>query len=278
MSTNAGEVQMFCNNIFFSHGLNLMAVIFFTSKVSEALRFYVYAYIDPVDQTIFYIGKGNKNRCFDHLKKNGESEKYKRIKKIRETGLQPRIDILAFNLDEEQALSVESAAIDLIGFNNLANLQKGHDSSTYGRRTVDDVYAQFSGMEVADFKEDMVLIRINQRYDPKFDDMQLYEATRGIWEIAEKKRDTVTHACALYKGVIREVYEIASWHPAGSTMYSTRPTDDFQQSGRFEFVGKIAGPNVLKRYKNHTVNERFFPFGFAGSTRFVGPSFSINND
>lgn len=255
-----------------------MATNTFTTKVQEELKFYVYAYCDPIDDEIFYIGKGVKNRCFDHLKLSGENEKYACITKIREAGYEPRIDILAFGLDEEQALIVEAASIDLIGFNSLTNLQRGHDSALYGRRTVDDVRAQFCGDEVDEFRDDIVLIRINQRYDPKFNDMQLYEASRGIWEIAESKRNVVTHACALYKGYIREVYEIASWHPAGSTMYGTRSSENFELSGRFEFVGKIAAAGVAKRYKNRKVNERYLPFGFAGSTRFVGPSFSQGGD
>ena len=250
-----------------------MTVTAFTANVYEKLGFYVYAYCDPSDESVFYIGKGTKNRCFDHLKKSDENEKYDRIQKIRKAGYEPRIDILAFGLDERQALIVESAAIDLIGIDRLAQPNRGHDSAVYGRRTVDDVLAQFCGGEIDEFKDDMVLIRINQRYDPKFNDMQLYEATRGIWKIAESKQDKVTHACALYKGIVREVYEIASWHPAGSTMYSTRSFEDVEDSAKFEFVGKIASAKVAQRYKNQKVSDRYLPFGFAGALRYVGPSF-----
>jgi len=208
-----------------------------------------------------------------------ESEKFKKIQKIKKTchGAEPRIDILAFGLDERQAHIVEAAVIDLIGIENLTNEQKGHGSALFGRRTVDDIYARFSGGTVDEFKHDIVLIRINKLYDPQFNDMQLYEATRGIWEIAAQKREIVTHACAVYDGVIREVYEIASWHPAGSTMYSTRDTTGFDEvsPARHEFVGKIAAQHIAKCYRNLTVNEKYLPFGFAGSTRFVGPSFPL---
>ncbi len=250
-----------------------MSAAVFSGPIADKLKSYVYVYCDPSDGSVFYVGKGKGNRCFEHLKSADKSEKSQRIDKLRLAGIEPRIDILAFALTEEEALIVEAAAIDLIGINNLTNQQSGHNSARYGRRSVDDVCAQLGDGVVSDFRHDMVLISINQRYDPAFDDMQLYEATRGVWEIAEGKRDVVTHACALYQGKIREVYEIASWHPAGSTMYATRSSEHFAASGRHEFVGKLASADVAKRYRNRTVDSRYLPFGFAGSTRFVGPSF-----
>lgn len=252
-----------------------MSSAVFSGPIADKLKRYVYVYCDPADGSVFYVGKGKGNRCFEHLKHEGESEKSLRIKKMRDAGVEPRIDILAFGLTEDEALIVEAAAIDLIGINNLTNQRIGHNSARYGRRSIDDVCAQLGDSVVSDFRHDMVLIRINQLYDPAFDDMQLYEATRGIWEIAEGKRGVVTHACALYQGKIREVYEIASWHPAGSTMYSTRSSQHFEASGRHEFVGRLASADVAKRYRNRTVDPRYLPPGFAGSTRFVGPSFPL---
>jgi uncharacterized protein len=250
-----------------------MPISTFSGSIAEKLKSYVYVYCDPTDGSVFYVGKGKGNRCFEHLKSDDESEKCLRIKKLRDRKIEPRIDILAFGLTEEEALIVEAAAIDLIGINNLTNRQLGHNSARYGRRSVDDVCAQLGDASVESFEHNMVLIRINKLYDPTFNDLQLYDATRGIWEIAESKRNLVTHACALFQGKIREVYEIASWHPAGSTLYATRDSAELTSSTRFEFVGKLAPHGVAKMYKNRSVPERYLPFGFAGSTRFVGPSF-----
>lgn len=38
-----------------------------TPDTANALGFYVYAYIDPRDNTVFYIGKGVGTRATDHL-------------------------------------------------------------------------------------------------------------------------------------------------------------------------------------------------------------------
>lgn len=38
----------------------------FTEEVITQLRYYVYILVNPIDDTIFYIGKGTKNRVFAH--------------------------------------------------------------------------------------------------------------------------------------------------------------------------------------------------------------------
>ncbi len=95
-----------------------MQIDSFPKAVIENLKFYVYVYIDPSSNEIFYVGKGKENRCFAHLNDNRENKKAQRIQSILSLGLNPRIEILAFGLSEDAALRVEAAAIDLIGIKN----------------------------------------------------------------------------------------------------------------------------------------------------------------
>ena len=52
-----------------------------------------------------------------------------------------RIDILRHGLTPEEALVVESAAIDLLGLDDLANRVRGQHSRDLGRTSVDAINA-----------------------------------------------------------------------------------------------------------------------------------------
>jgi hypothetical protein len=47
--------------------------------------------------------------------------------------------------------------------------------------------------------------------------IELYDATRGVWKVGPR-RDKARFALSVYGGVVRAVYEVAAWLPAGSTM------------------------------------------------------------
>jgi hypothetical protein len=253
-----------------------MQIDSFPKTVIENLKFYVYVYIDPITNEIFYIGKGKENRCFAHLNDNRENEKAQRIQNILSLGLNPKIEILAFGLSEDAALRVEAAAIDLIGIKNLTNLQRGHKSDVLGRKTLEDLIALFEAKKIEKFEENIVLVRINKTYKSGMPSSELYEFTRGIWKIAESKRHLVQYACTVYKGIIREVYKVEQWFPAGSTYYAYRnDIASRENSGRFEFVGNIA-PDVIRKKYNYKSVEHFLKPGNISPLIFVGPNFDKN--
>ncbi|MEI6881355.1 MAG: hypothetical protein WCK82_08505 [Bacteroidota bacterium] len=249
----------------------------FPANIIEKIRYYVYVYVDPFTDAIFYIGKGKENRCFSHLKNLDESEKSKRIIEIKNKGSEPKIEILAFGLDEKDALRVEAAAIDLIGIKNLTNLQKGHLSDELGRKTLDDLIALFHAKPIYQFEDNCALIRISKTYKSGMPSSELYEYTRGIWKISEKTRNKLQFACCVYNGVIREVYKIEKWFPAGATFYSHRQDIASRiDSGRFEFIGNIADQKIKTQY-NYRAVSHLFKRGFISPILCVGPSFNKNN-
>lgn len=82
-------------------------------------KYYVYAYYDPRNNQIFYIGKGCNNRWKDHLKETKEKTdnilKWRKINSIREDGFEPIISKLHENLEENNAYDVESKLIKTYG-------------------------------------------------------------------------------------------------------------------------------------------------------------------
>jgi hypothetical protein len=232
-----------------------------TPDVMHKLGHYVYAYIDPRNESVFYIGKGAGDRGTDHLFATGETEKIARIKSIRESGMEPRIDIIAHGLrDNDEAIRVEAALIELVGVKNLTNKIGGLRSVEFPRRPLKDFIIEMAPQQ-ADIIDPSLLIRINKFFRYGMSEKELYEATRGIWVIG-KRREKAEYAMAVYAGVIRQVYKIESWHSAGSTPYSTR--NDIMnrtKSGgtRWEFVGQVAPKSVHERYYGRSVAHLFKP-------------------
>ncbi len=229
-----------------------------TPDIANALGFYVYAYIDPRDESVFYIGKGVGARATDHLLDKTESVKVARIISIREAGFEPRIEIVAHQLrDDLESSRVEAAIIEIIGVNKLANLVRGRFSTDYPRRPLADFIMEHAPRPV-DVVDPTLLIRINRQFRYGMSAEALYESTRGIWVVGER-RNRAKFAMAVYAGIVREVYEIVSWHHAGTTTYSTRSQAELakQKSKRWEFIVNVASEPERSRYIGRSVAHLF---------------------
>ena len=90
-----------------------------------------------------------------------------------------------------------------------------------------------------------LLLRINKLYRPGMSDRELYEATRGIWKVGSRRADAM-FALAVFRGVVREVYKIASWYPAGTLAYEFHQFTPAQCARRWEFEGVIAPEEIRK--------------------------------
>ena len=60
-----------------------MHITSFSQRVIEKLGYYVYLYINPTNNSIFYVGKGKGNRAFEHLDETAESRKVAPFQAIR---------------------------------------------------------------------------------------------------------------------------------------------------------------------------------------------------
>ena len=108
--------------------------------------------------------------------------------------------------------------------------------------TVDILYPEFS----------VILLDVSARYKEGISALELYEITRGAWRIGAKK-DSAGHAMAVVNNIVKEVYAIDSWHRAGTTPYRAKPFDAFAIDGRWEFLGRLAEPDLRHQWVNQSV-------------------------
>jgi uncharacterized protein len=238
-------------------------------EVAQHLGYYVYLYVDPRSGKPFYVGKGKGRRLLAHLSARGESHKTVVLEELRAAGLQPRLDILAHALaDEETALRIEAAVIDLLGLDDLTNLVRGWRSIQLGRMTLEELTPYYAA-EPSTIEDPVLLIRINQRYRHGMSARELYEATRGIWKLSPSHAEQASYAFAVFEGIVREVYVIDKWHPAGTLKYETRDLDlNSERSKRWEFEGRVAHDRVRTNYLGSSVSS-YFPRGSQSPVRYV---------
>lgn len=226
-----------------------------SQNVARKLGHYVYLLVDPADDTVFYVGKGKGGRALAHLTDDEETEKAEIIRNIRDRGQEPRIEILGHGLkDAETALRIESAAIDLLGVSSLSNRVRGWRSGEVGRMPLRQLIA-FYEREPVEITEPAILIRINRLYRYGMSANDLYDVTRIAWRVG-RRRERARYAFAVHEGIVREVYTIAQWLPAGST-YTPRNPRGLMAPGRWEFVGTVADDEIRRRYLDKDVGHYF---------------------
>ncbi len=225
-------------------------------SVARELGYYVYLYVNPLDGSVFYVGKGKGNRALAHLDAPEEKSIARIIGSIRSADAEPGVEILAHGLpDAETALRIESAAIDLLGVQNLANAVRGWRGAKYGRMPLEEVVAHYT-RKPANILEPAILIRINKNYRYGMSASELYDATRCSWKVG-RRADEAELAFSVFQGVVREVYRITAWLPAGSTFNQRFPGGAAEREQRWEFVGTIAEDAIRNRYLNRYVGDLF---------------------
>ena len=159
--------------------------------------YYVYGLIDPRSKQIFYIGKGTKNRVFNHEKESlsssdSEKLKLKTIADIKEDWFEVEKIIINSNLSEEEAFAAEASLINAFNYVNnvgLTNIVAGHHSKE--ALSVDE-YERIYGAVLLDEKI-------------------LYDTVRGLWRVSKEKVKKVEYVFGVYNSLIVAVYKPSAW-------------------------------------------------------------------
>lgn len=212
----------------------------------EKLGYYVYLLKDPSTDKIFYVGKGKGNRINSHnldalIFDDNKSEKIKRIRDITANKQEVNLVVLRHGLTENEAFEIEAAAIDLLG-DDLTNIMGGHHSDERGLMTLKDLELKYQA-EPATFSHDALLIKMNKYYRPDMTADELYNRTRSAWRISQENASKVGVVCAVYRGIIREVYIPESWNL------------HVDRSGRWEFEGRVADEEIRNQYLHKSVKH-----------------------
>lgn len=220
----------------------------FSKKVLEKLGgegkscYYVYRLIDPRNYETFYVGKGCRNRVFQHANgvikmdnKNEESNedeetfKIRQIREILAEGKEVITMIHRWNLTEQEAFEVEAALIDC--YPGLTNIQSGHGSD-YGVISTDDLMVKLGAEEYDEPQEDYVIIKTTEAF--VCDRGSLYDAVRRAWKAKLSKAQKYKYALGVVNGMVREVYEVSEW------------MECVDRPGRIEFIGKPAKDSMSR--------------------------------
>lgn len=233
----------------------------FPPEVTEKLKSYVYRLIDPRNGETFYVGKGNGNRVFNHvrgeLNDNDIGDKLKRIRDIQLAGFEVSHVIHRHGMDEDTALEVEAALID--AYPGLTNLVGGTGSGDYGVMHAKEVLNRYSA-EPAVFNHKAILISVSRSAL----ESPLYDAVRYAWKINKAKAEQADVILATNQGMIIGVFVADKWLEATADNFPGRDTI----KGRLGFIGHKAPPDIERNYIGKRVPDEFRKRGAANPIKY----------
>ncbi len=236
----------------------------FPPDVSRKLKTYVYRLIDPRNGETFYVGKGNGNRVFAHIRAEKKLEgddldnKLKRIRDIRLAGFEVAHVIHRHGMDNKTALEVEAALID--AYPEILNDIGGTHSNEFGVMHSKEIIRRYEA-EKAQFKHKAILISVNRSAATT----SLYEATRYAWKIRKSKAKKAEIILPTIQGLIVGAYIAHDWLDATSMNFPGHE----HAPGRLGFIGEEAPPNIKNLYIGKRVPDEYRKPGAANPIKYT---------
>jgi hypothetical protein len=236
----------------------------FPPGVATKLKTYVYRLIDPRNGETFYVGKGQGDRVFQHIREQVEgddvSNKLKRIREIHFAGFEVAHVIHRHGMDNETAFEVEAALID--AYPGVTNAVGGAASGDYGVMHVKEIISRYCA-EPAVFQHKAILINIGQSAVELA--QSLYEATRYAWKISKTKAEQAEVVLATRQGLIAEAFIPRKWLEATAANFPGHE----DMPGRFGFTGEFAPPAIRSLYVGKRVPDEYRKPGAANPIKYT---------
>ena len=231
----------------------------FDEKTKQHIKSYVYFLIDPTSKKPFYVGKGNNDRVFDHMRCALEletvSDKYETIRKIHNDNKIVEHIIVRHGLTDKEAFEIEASLIDTLDYlsSGLTNIAGGQKSIEKGLMTSDEIIRMYNAQPLTEISNDCIIININKQYKRGSGKDAVYNATKEIWTIDKKKLNNLKFVLSEYKGLIVEVFQVVGqWYekPRG---YNPKTKKFGQTKIGYGFNGQIAADEIRKLYLNKSI-------------------------
>lgn len=226
-----------------------MSIDSFSKEVQKELKFYVYGLIDPRNGKVFYVGKGNGNRVFEHIKAernydDNEIKKYEKIETInaiKNAGLEVIHIIFRHGMTEAEAYHVEAALIDYIpGLSNIIKGQK-NDYGINNAQVLENNYSRQTFNDRIDIK--YMIIKIKQS-SVEENDNNIYKTVRSSWVVNKEKVDKIDYVLAVVDGIVSKVYKVDKWKQVNN-------------SKRYEFEGNEVNDEIAAYFKNKRIPDNY---------------------
>lgn len=198
-------------------------------------NYYVYAYFDPRNFEMLYVGKGKGSRKNAHMPNKAGSAKERQLHEIERAGLEPLIRVVAASLAEDQALLVEKALIWRVG-GSLTNVSGGHFADKF--RPPNTLHLSLPGFDTA---RGIYFVNVGDGPDRQWEDSSKYG-----FLAAGYGRKYSSQLDRLEVGSIVGAYLTgAGYVGIGRVTAKAVPARDFRYHGRALRPRMLHGPKLL---------------------------------
>lgn len=201
-------------------------------------NYYVYAYLDPRNYEMLYVGKGKGSRKYAHLPNKAGTATERRIHEIERAGREPVVRVVAVNLTEEQALLVEKALIWRTG-ESLTNVSGGHFADNF--RPPNTLDLELPGFDTV---HELFFVNVGTHYGP--DERQWEDCYKYGFLAAGYGRQASAQLDLLSVGdIVAAYFSKKGYVGVGRVVAPSVPAADFRFNGRPLTRHMLKGPALL---------------------------------